>query len=134
MSLHHVPHRRADLRIVVDDENCWRRRFLVGCIEDAGHMTHKAPRVDRLMEVNMVLLCNITERGRRDIAGEHNGGYFPRQGLLDLGDDLEPVEAWEIIIGHNQIEAHAAIGGNGKGLIPIAGGKCAKAAAVEKQL
>ena len=97
-------------------------------------MAHKAPRVDRLIEVDMVLLCNIKQRRCRDIAGEHNGGYFPRRGFLDLGDDLEPVETWEIIIGDNQIEAHAAIGGNGKGLIPIAGGERAKAAAVEKQL
>ena len=61
-------------------------------------------------------------------------GIFRAEACLDLGDDLEPVETWEIIVGDNQIEAHAAIGGNGKGLIPIAGGERAKAAAVEKQL
>ena len=60
-------------------------------------------------------------------------GIFRAEASVNLGDDLEPIGAGQIIIRHNQIEAHAASGGNGKGLIPIAGGERAKAAAVEKQ-
>ncbi|MFY9643524.1 MAG: hypothetical protein WCD20_07055 [Rhodomicrobium sp.] len=42
---------------------------------------------------------------------------------LDLGDGIEPVWTWEIIIGDDQIEAIAAIRGNVDGLSAIADGK-----------